>query len=108
MEENDAEKARLKAIRERLESHIMSTFQGKEMWYQEKRLQYKGTPDITTDAWGVTVHFECKRARPVHLSGRWDFIIAYADYIAAAYAGWSLSFECPHPEWEEEHDEDEK
>lgn len=106
MDKNDEEKNRLKVIRERLESHIMSTFHGKEMWYQEKRLQYKGTPDITTDAWGVTVHFECKRAQPVHLSGRWDFIIAYADYIGAAYAGWSLSFECPHPEWEEEHDEE--
>ena len=77
MEEKDEEKNRLEAIREKLESHIMSTFQGKEMWYQEKRLQYKGTPDITTDAWGVTVHFECKRAQPVHLSRRWDFIIAY-------------------------------
>ena len=55
MEEKDEEKNRLKAIREKLESHIMSTFQGREMWYQEKRLQYKGTPDITTDAWGVTV-----------------------------------------------------
>ena len=69
---------------------------------------WQGIPDITTDAWGVTVHFECKRAQPVHLSGRWDFIIAYADYIGAAYAGWSLSFECPHPEWEEELDEEEK
>ena len=43
--------------RHELESHIIDTFDGNEMWFQERRLQFKGVPHITTDEWGVSIRF---------------------------------------------------
>ena len=89
-----------------LEEHILTTFNGQEMWYQEKRLQFKGIAHITTDEWGVVVRFVSEDRAPLSLSGRWDFIIAYKNHLGAQYAGWSLDFECPYPEWETEKNTD--
>ena len=41
--------------RKELEAHIMDTFNGKEMWFQERRLQFKGVVNITTNEWGVSM-----------------------------------------------------
>jgi hypothetical protein len=65
-----------------------------------KRKQLKGIANITTDDWGVQVTFVSENHRPISLSGRWDFIICYADHLGAQYCGWSLDLECPYPEWE--------
>jgi len=91
---------RLKGIRENLERHVLSNFDGKEMWYQERTLQVKGIAHITTDEWGVHVNFESENHEVISLSGRWDVIIAYTNHLGAQYCGWSLDFECPYPEWE--------
>ena len=84
--------------RHELESHIIDTFDGNEMWFQERRLQFKGVPRITTDDWGVSIRFESSVFRTLRLSGRWDVIICREKGLGAHYAGWTLSFDCPYPE----------
>ena len=91
------ERARLKEIKEKLEAHVAS-FDGREMWYQERMLQFQGTAHITTDEWGVRVRFESENFRPLTLSGRWDVIVSYSNGLSALYCDWSLCFECPWPE----------
>ena len=91
------ERARLSGIKERLETHVAS-FDGREMWYQERMLQFQGTAHITTDEWGVRVRFESDNFRTLSLSGRWDFLLAYSDSLGAVYCGWRLSLECLYPE----------
>ena len=84
--------------RHELESHIIDTFDGKKVWFQERRLQFKGIPHITTDEWGVTIRFESQNFRTLSLSGRWDVIFCHSTRLGAHYAGWTLSFDCPYPE----------
>ena len=84
--------------RHELESHIIDTFDGNELWFQERRLQFKGVPHITTDEWGVTIIFKSENFRTLSLSGRWDVIISRSSGLGAHYAGWALSFDCPYPE----------
>ena len=84
--------------RHELESHIIDTFDGNEMWFQERRLQFKGVPQITTDEWGVTIRFNSESFRTLSLSGRWDVIISHSSGLGAHYSGWILSFDCPYPE----------
>ena len=91
------ERARLSGITERLEAHVAS-FDGREMWYQERMLQFQGTAHITTDEWGVRVRFESENFRTLTLSGRWDVIVSYSNGLRAQYCDWSLCFECPWPE----------
>ena len=91
------ERAKLREIRDRLEPHV-SSFNGREMWYQERHLQFKGIAHITTDEWGVRVRFESDGFRTLTLSGRWDILLAYSDSLGAVYCGWRLSLECLYPE----------
>ena len=84
--------------RHELESHIIGTFDGNQMWFQERRLQFKGVPHITTDEWGVAIRFESENFRTLSLSGRWDVIISRSRGLGAHYAGWTLSLDCPYPE----------
>ena len=91
------ERARLSGIRGNLEAHVAS-FDGKEMWYQERMLQFQGTAHITTDEWGVRVRFESENFRTLTLSGRWDVIVSHSNGLRAQYCDWSLCFECPWPE----------
>jgi hypothetical protein len=91
------ERARLSEIKEKLEAHVTS-FDGREMWYQERMLQFQGTAHITTDEWGVRVRFESENFRTLTLSGRWDVIVSYSNGLRAQYCDWSLCFECPWPE----------
>ena len=90
-------RAKLREIRDRLEPHV-SSFNGREMWYQERHLQFKGIAHITTDEWGVRVRFESENFRTLTLSGRWDILLAYSDSLSAVYCGWRLSLEYPYPE----------
>ena len=69
--------------RKELESHILDTFNGKEMWFQERRLQFKGVPNITTNEWGVSIQFESENFRTLSLSGRWDVIVSYRNRLGA-------------------------
>ena len=94
---NQETRAKLIEIRERLEPHL-NVFNGEEMWYQERSLQFKGIAHITTDDWGVRVRFESENYRTLTLSGRWDVLIAYSNSLGAQYCGWSLSLECRYPE----------
>ena len=91
------ERAKLNEIRGRLEAHVAS-FDGSEMWYQERMLQFQGTAHITTDEWGVRVRFVSENFRTLTLSGRWDVIVSYSNGLRAQYCDWSLCFECPWPE----------
>ena len=91
------ERARLKEIKQELEGHVAS-FDGREMWYQERMLQFQGTAHITTDEWGVRVRFESENFRTLTLSGRWDVIVSYSNGLRAQYCDWSLCFDCPWPE----------
>ena len=84
--------------RQELESHIIETFNGNEMWFQERRMQLKGIAHITTDEWGASIRFESEGFRTLSLSGRWDVITCNNNRIGAHYAGWTLSFMCPYPE----------
>ena len=90
-------RAKLSEIRQKLEPHVRS-FNGREMWYLERQLQFEGVAHITTDEWGVRVRFESDSFRTLTLSGRWDFLLAYSDSLGAVYCGWRLSLECLYPE----------
>ena len=90
-------RVKLSEIRQKLEPHV-SSFNGREMWYQERRLQFEGTAHITTDEWGVRIRFVSENFRTLTLSGRWDFLLAYSDSLGAVYCGWTLSLKCPWPE----------
>ena len=90
--------AHLSERRKELETHILDTFNGKEMWFQERRLQFKGIPNITTNEWGVSIKFESENFRTLSLSGRWDIIVSYRNGLGAQYAGWTVCFDCPYPE----------
>ena len=50
--------AHLSERRKELETHILDTFNGKEMWFQERRLQFKGIPRIPPNEWGGRIKFE--------------------------------------------------
>ena len=91
------ERARLSGIKERIGAQVES-FDGREMWYQERMLQFQGTAHITTDEWGVRVRFESANFRTLTLSGRWDVIVSYSNGLRAQYCDWSLCLECPWPE----------
>ena len=93
---SEEERAKLREIRQGLESHVTS-FDGREMW-SERHLQFKGIAHITTDEWGVRVRFESDSFRTLTLSGRWDILLAYSDSLGAVYCGWRLSLECLDPE----------
>ena len=94
---SEEERVRLSEIRQRLEARV-TAFDGREMWYQERMLQFQGTVHITTDEWGVRVRFESENFRTLTLSGRWDIIVSYSNGLRAQYCDWALCFECPWPE----------
>ena len=88
-----------KARRERFEQHILEVFDGQEVWFQEKKVQLLGKATLLTDEWGVRVNFESAEREAFSVSGRWDYLVVYADRLGAAYSGWSLTTFCPYPEW---------
>ena len=94
---NQETRAKLIELRGKLEPQL-NVFNGEEMWYQERMLQFQGTAHITTDEWGVRVRFESENFRTLTLSGRWDVIVSYSNGLSALYCDWSLCFECPWPE----------
>ena len=98
MMNEDSEAVRLKRFRDEFEQRILTTFDGKEMWYHEKWLQVNGIVRITTNDWGITVEIENENNKNFSLSGRWDVLIVHEDHLGAQYCGWSLDFECPYPE----------
>lgn len=99
MEVNEELKEKLAPLRQRFESHILNIFHRQDVWYQQKRTQLNGSAQITTDDWGVSIRFENSQHDDILLSGRWDYLVVYADRLGAAYSGWSLTTFCPHPEW---------
>ena len=62
------ERARLSEIKESLEAHV-AYFVGREMWYQERLLQFQGTAHVSTDQWGARVRFVSENFRTLTLSG---------------------------------------
>lgn len=88
-----------KVRRERFEQHILEVFDGKEVWFQEKKVQLLGKATLLTDDWGVRVNFDSGGEEAFSVSGRWDYLVVYADRLGAAYSGWSLTTFCPYPEW---------
>ena len=95
---DDETQEELKAARAVKEARVVA-FDGKQLWYDERQLQFPGVAHITTDDWGVRVRFESEHwPEPFTLSGRWDVIIVHTDGIGAQYSGWSLGKECVWPE----------
>jgi hypothetical protein len=81
-----------------LETHIIDTFDGNVMCFRERRLLFKGVPNITTDEWGVTIGIESENFRTLSIFGRWDASISRSSELGAHFAGRTLSFDCPYPE----------
>ncbi len=88
-----------KVRRGRFEQHILDNFDGQEVWFQEKRVQMVGEAKILTNDWGIRVNFESTDGEVFSVSGRWDYLVVYADRLGAAYSGWSLTTFCPYLEW---------
>ena len=99
MDTEEEIKQKKKALRERFEQHILDNFDGQEVWFQEKRVQLVGEAKILADDWGIHVNFESEEGEAFSVSGRWDYLVVYADRLGAAYCGWSLTTFCPYPEW---------
>jgi len=95
-----SERSELDGIRKKFEEMILRNFHMKEMWFQERHLQWKGIVKISTDEWGVRVRFESENHRTLFLSGRWDVILASPNHLGAQYCGWTITSECLYPEWE--------
>ena len=99
MDAEEEIKQKQKALRERFEQHILDNFDGQEVWFQQKRVQLVGEAKILADDWGIHVNFESEEGEAFSVSGRWDYLVVYADRLGATYCGWSLTTFCPYPEW---------
>ena len=83
---NDEEK------RERFEPLIQS-WNGSEMWFQERHLQFPGRVEITTNDWGVSITIISEYFRKFSVSGCWEILRVSDSRISALYCGWTLDKE---------------
>lgn len=83
--------------REEIESLIKS-WNGSEMWFQERHLQFPGTVQITTNDWGISIIIISKYFRKFSVSGCWEIIRVSGSRISALYCGWTLDKEMIWPE----------
>ena len=92
-----SEEMKIKEKREEFESLIQS-WNGIEMWFQERRLQFPGRVEITTDDWGVSITIISEYFRKLSVSGRWDILSVWSSGMSALYSGWTLNKEMIVPE----------
>ena len=84
------EEMKIKEKKEEFESLIQS-WNGTEMWFQERMLQFPGIVQITTDDWGVKIIFTSESFdNPVRLSGVWSILSVGESSISSAYTNWYL------------------
>lgn len=88
---------KIKEKREDFESLIQS-WNGTEMWFQERMLQFPGIVQITTDDWGVKITIISEYYRKFSVSGRWDILSVRSTGMSALYCGWTLGKEMIWPE----------
>ena len=77
---------------------LINSWDGSEMWYQERRIQFPGIVKITTDKWGVSVTIKSEHYRDISLSGRWDILFVGNQSLGAMYCGWTINKDIIHPE----------
>ena len=91
------EEIKIREIREDFESLIQS-WNGSEMWFQERMQQFPGIVEITTDDWGVRITIISEYYRKFSVSSRWDVLRVWSSGMSALYCGWTLDKEMIWPE----------
>ena len=66
----------LSQIRSDLEN-IAKSWDGKEVWFLERMLQFPGLISVNTDDWGVSVTIISEYYRKFKVSARWDVLRIY-------------------------------
>ena len=92
-----SEEIKIKEKREEFESLVQS-WNGTEMWFQERMQQFPGIVEITTDDWGVRITIISEYYRKFSVSGRWDILSVRSTGMSALYCGWTLNKEMIWPE----------
>ena len=92
-----SEEIKIKEKREEFESLVQS-WNGTEMWFQERMQQFPGIVEITTDDWGVKITINSEYYRKFSVSGRWDILSIRSTGMSALYCGWTLDKEMIWPE----------
>ena len=92
-----SEKIKIKEKREEFESLVQS-WNGTEMWFQERMQQFPGIVEINTDDWGVKIIIISEYYRKFSVSGRWDILSVWSSGMSALYCGWTLDKEMIWPE----------
>ena len=91
------EEMKIKEKKEEFESLIQS-WDGSEMWFQERHLQFPGRVEVTTNDWGVSITIISEYFRKLSVSGRWDILRVSESGMSALYCGWTLNKEVIWPE----------
>ena len=92
-----SEEIKIKEKREEFESLVQS-WNGTEMWFQERMQQFPGIVEITTDDWGVKITINSEYYRKFKVSARWDVLRINDFTMSGLYCGWTLSKEMYYPE----------
>ena len=87
----------LSKIRGDLEN-IAKSWDGKEVWFLERMLQFPGLVSVNTDDWGVSITIISEYYRKFSVSGRWDILSVWSSGMSALYCGWKLDKEMIWPE----------
>tara|TARA_B100000902_G_scaffold374207_1_gene402975 strand:+ start:771 stop:1115 length:345 start_codon:yes stop_codon:yes gene_type:complete len=87
----------LSQIRSDLEN-IAKSWDGKEVWFLERMLQFPGLVSVNTDDWGVSVTIISEYYRKFKVSARWDVLRINDSAMSGLYCGWTLSKEMYYPE----------
>ena len=93
----DEDTKSLSQIRNNLEN-IAKSWDGKEVWFLERMLQFPGLVSVYTDDWGVSVTIISEYYRKFKVSARWDFLRINDFAMSGLYCGWTLSKEMYYPE----------
>ncbi|MDA7556185.1 hypothetical protein N8809_06075 [Euryarchaeota archaeon] len=87
----------LSQIRSDLENTAKS-WDGKEVWFLERMLQFPCLVSVNTDDWGITVTIISEYYRKFNVSARWDVLRINDFSMSGLYCGWTLSKEMYYPE----------
>ena len=92
MSTNSDENRTSEALRARFEPHLMETFHGHRVLFEEGRIRLHATAQLECDEWGVSVRLEPENDRePFTVSGAWEILSVWRNRVGAPYVGWGIS-----------------
>ena len=78
--------------RARIEPHLMATFHGQRVLFEERRIRKIAVATLTCDEWGVPIQLDPEDDNePFTVSGAWSILSVWANRVGAAYVGWGIT-----------------